>query len=81
MSTQAAVKFSEEAGIPRGVINLVHGDGSSGARLARADIDHICFTTGFGLIQLLRTNHATLMVCSAQVNISSIIRHTLFHRF
>ena len=44
MSTQAAVKIYEEAGIPRGVINLVHGDGSSGDLLARADIDHICFT-------------------------------------
>ena len=44
MSTQMAVRIYAEAGIPRGVINLVHGDGRSGDFLARGDVDHICFT-------------------------------------
>ena len=43
MSTQMAVRIYEEAGIPRGVINLVHGDGVSGDILVRANVDHICF--------------------------------------
>lgn len=44
MSTQAAVQIYAEAGIPRGVINLVHGDGSTGDLLVHGDVDHICFT-------------------------------------
>ena len=35
MSTQAAVEIYAEAGIPRGVINLVHGDGATGDSLVR----------------------------------------------
>ena len=44
MSTQMAVRIYEEAGIPRGVINLVHGHGDTGDALVRSDVDHICFT-------------------------------------
>ena len=33
MSTQAAVQIYAEAGIPHGVINLVHGDGVAGLQL------------------------------------------------
>jgi len=44
MSTQLAVEIYEEAGLPHGVINLVHGRGSTGNLLARGDVDHICFT-------------------------------------
>ncbi|MAF25374.1 aldehyde dehydrogenase, partial [bacterium] len=44
MSTQMAVEIYEEAGLPHGVINLVHGRGDSGNLLARGDVDHICFT-------------------------------------
>ena len=43
-SSQAAIKLYHEAGIPPGVINLVHGDGSVGDYLAKKDVDHICFT-------------------------------------
>ena len=43
-SSQAAIKLYHEAGIPAGVINLVHGDGSVGDYLAKKDVDHICFT-------------------------------------
>ena len=44
MSTQLAVEIYEEAGLPHGVINLVHGDGLAGDLLAHGDVDHICFT-------------------------------------
>jgi len=44
LSTQLAVEIYEEAGIPAGVINLLHGTGQVGDWLARADVDHICFT-------------------------------------
>jgi aldehyde dehydrogenase (NAD+) len=44
LSTELAVKIYEEAGIPDGVINLVHGDGVVGDYLAKHDVDHICFT-------------------------------------
>ena len=44
ISTQLAVEIYEEAGLPAGVVNLVHGEGNTGDLLARADVDHICFT-------------------------------------
>tara|TARA_Y100001938_G_scaffold44200_3_gene61333 strand:- start:6289 stop:7824 length:1536 start_codon:yes stop_codon:yes gene_type:complete len=44
ISTQLAVQIYEEAGIPSGVINLVHGKGETGDALIREDVDHICFT-------------------------------------
>ena len=44
MSTQMAVQIYADAGIPRGVINLVHGDGTTGNLLVHDDIDHVCFT-------------------------------------
>ena len=54
MSTQAAVQIYAEAGIPRGVINLVHGDGSTGDLLVRGDVDHICFTGSAAVGQHIR---------------------------
>jgi len=44
MSTQMAVEIYEEAGLPHGVVNLVHGDGDTGDMLVRNDVDHVCFT-------------------------------------
>ena len=44
MSTQLAVEIYEEAGLPHGVVNLVHGHGNTGNFLAHGDVDHICFT-------------------------------------
>jgi len=54
MSTQLAVEIYEEAGLPRGVINLVHGGGSTGDFLARGDVDHICFTGSAEVGQCIR---------------------------
>ena len=54
MSTQMAVEIYEEAGIPHGVINLVHGLGNTGDALARANVDHICFTGSADVGQHIR---------------------------
>ena len=45
LSSQIATEIYHEAGIPKGVFNLLHGDGRVGDLLAKNDnIDHICFT-------------------------------------
>tara|TARA_Y100000593_G_scaffold93309_1_gene187749 strand:- start:9851 stop:11401 length:1551 start_codon:yes stop_codon:yes gene_type:complete len=44
LSTQLAIEIYADAGFPRGVINMVHGDGIVGDVLVRSDCDHICFT-------------------------------------
>lgn len=54
MSTQAAVEIYAEAGIPRGVINLVHGNGDTGDCLVRGNCDHICFTGSADVGQHIR---------------------------
>ena len=44
-TSQMAIELYHDAGIPPGVINLVHGDGEVGDYLAKIKgIDHICFT-------------------------------------
>jgi aldehyde dehydrogenase (NAD+) len=43
-STHAAMEIYHEAGVPAGVINVVHGDGQVGDMLIRTEVDHICFT-------------------------------------
>ena len=54
MSTQMAVQIYADAGIPRGVINLVHGDGGAGDSLVHGDVDHICFTGSADVGQHIR---------------------------
>ncbi len=54
MSTQMAVQIYADAGIPRGVINLVHGDGGTGNLLVRDNVDHICFTGSADVGQHIR---------------------------
>lgn len=54
MSTQMAVQIYADAGIPRGVINLVHGDGCTGNLLVHDNIDHICFTGSADVGQHIR---------------------------
>jgi aldehyde dehydrogenase (NAD+) len=43
-STQLAAELYRDAGVPNGVLQVIHGDGNTGDLLARADVDHICFT-------------------------------------
>jgi aldehyde dehydrogenase (NAD+) len=54
MSTQMAVQIYADAGIPRGVINLVHGNGDTGDCLVRGGVDHICFTGSADVGQHIR---------------------------
>ena len=54
MSSQMAVKIYEDAGFPRGVINLVHGRGDAGGFLASGDIDHVCFTGSAEVGRIIR---------------------------
>jgi aldehyde dehydrogenase (NAD+) len=44
LSTELAVQIYEEAGLPNGVVNLIHGKGETGDALIHEDVDHICFT-------------------------------------
>lgn len=43
-STEAAAQLYHDAGLPAGVLQVVHGDGKVGDALVRQDVDHICFT-------------------------------------
>ena len=54
MSTQMAVQIYTDAGVPRGVINMVHGHGDTGNLLAHSNIDHICFTGSAAVGQSIR---------------------------
>jgi len=44
LSTQICAWIYEEAGIPPGVFNVIHGEGETGDHLIHCDVDHICFT-------------------------------------
>ena len=45
MSSQIAAEIYHEAGVPKGVFNVIHGDGQTGDKLIRDPrVDHICFT-------------------------------------
>jgi aldehyde dehydrogenase (NAD+) len=57
-STQAAVEIYHEAGIPAGVLQVVHGDGLVGSLLTGEDVDHICFTGSAEVGQLIRQEAA-----------------------
>jgi aldehyde dehydrogenase (NAD+) len=43
-SSQLCAEIYNEAGIPDGVFNVIHGEGEAGDALVHADVDHICFT-------------------------------------
>ncbi|MAF24304.1 aldehyde dehydrogenase [bacterium] len=44
MSSHMCAEIYHEAGFPRGVFNVVYGDGDVGNLLVREEVDHICFT-------------------------------------
>ena len=54
MSTQLAVEIYKEAGVPDGVVTLLHGEGDTGHLLASGDVDHICFTGSAAVGQHVR---------------------------
>jgi acyl-CoA reductase-like NAD-dependent aldehyde dehydrogenase len=43
-SGRLVAELFEEAGVPSGVVNVVSGDGETGAFLVESDVDKICFT-------------------------------------
>jgi aldehyde dehydrogenase (NAD+) len=43
-STHAAAELYHDAGLPAGVLQVLHGDGNVGDALIHEDVDHICFT-------------------------------------
>tara|TARA_B100000131_G_scaffold323091_1_gene379762 strand:+ start:3726 stop:5267 length:1542 start_codon:yes stop_codon:yes gene_type:complete len=43
-SSQLCAEIYDEAGIPAGVFNVLHGEGATGDALVKGDVDHICFT-------------------------------------
>jgi aldehyde dehydrogenase (NAD+) len=47
-------KMYAEAGLPDGVLNLVQGDGTTGAALVKSDVNHICFTGSKDIGQYIR---------------------------
>ena len=53
-STQAAVELYHDAGLPAGVMNIIHGDGLVGNLLVHEDVDHICFTGSAEVGQKIR---------------------------
>ena len=44
LSTHLAMQIYHDAGLPPGVMNVVHGKGQTGDWLCRHGVDHICFT-------------------------------------
>src|SRR6185436_19527183 len=43
-SGRLVLRLLEEAGIPKGVIDVVDGDGETGAALVESGVDKVCFT-------------------------------------
>ena len=45
MVGQITAELFDQAGFPKGVFNLIHGDGEVGAKIVNSElVDHICFT-------------------------------------
>tara|TARA_R100000808_G_C2155447_1_gene167998 strand:+ start:17714 stop:19255 length:1542 start_codon:yes stop_codon:yes gene_type:complete len=53
-STHAAAQLYHEAGLPAGVLQVLHGDGLVGNALIHEDVDHICFTGSADVGQHIR---------------------------
>jgi len=59
MTSQIAAEIYEEARLPKGVFQLLHGDERTGSLLVSSSIDHICFTGSAEVGQYIRTAAAT----------------------
>jgi aldehyde dehydrogenase (NAD+) len=75
LSTQLAVEIYHDAGIPAGVLNLVHGGAMAGDWLVRADVDHICFTGSAEVGQHIRKVCANTWnkTCSCELGSKSAV--------
>ncbi|WP_063046222.1 aldehyde dehydrogenase family protein [Nocardia pseudovaccinii] len=60
-SSEWVVRVLHEAGVPEDVVQVVHGDGRTGAALVDSDIDKVCFTGSVG------TGHKISAACSQRL--------------
>ena len=74
-TSQMALELYHDAGVPPGVINLVHGDGQVGDYLARQNVDHICFTGSAEVGQHIRyvCAHSWHKTCSCEMGSKSAV--------
>ena len=74
-TSQMALELYHDAGIPPGVINLLHGGGPAGDYLARKDVDHICFTGSAEVGQHIRyvCAHSWHKTCSCELGSKSAV--------
>ena len=54
LTALAFADICREVGLPKGVVNIVTGDGETGAALVRADVDKIAFTGSTGVGRAIR---------------------------
>jgi aldehyde dehydrogenase (NAD+) len=54
LTAHLTAKIYDEAGLPPGVFNIVHGDGNTGDHLIRDNVDHVCFTGSAAVGQHVR---------------------------
>jgi aldehyde dehydrogenase (NAD+) len=75
MTGQVIAELYDEAGFPGGVLNLVHGDGTTGAALVYADVDHICFTGSAEVGQFIRNSCSSSKskTCSCEMGSKSAV--------
>lgn len=71
MVNQMVADLYAEAGFPKGVFNLVHGDGGTGAALVRADVDVILFTGSAEVAQDIKQHCATTFTKTCSVEAGS----------
>jgi aldehyde dehydrogenase (NAD+) len=55
LSALLFAEISREAGLPRGVLNIVTGDGATGAALVAAEVDKVAFTGSTGVGKKIRS--------------------------
>jgi len=73
MSAQIVAELYDDAGIPPGVFNLIHGNGEVGAMLVESDVNCILFTGSAEVGQLIRQHCASTWnkTCSCEMGSKS----------
>lgn len=75
MVADKVAKLYEDVGFPDGVYNLIHGDGTVGEMLVKADVDAILFTGSAEVGQSIRQHCATTWnkTCSTECGSKSAV--------
>lgn len=73
MCAQIVTEIYHEAGVPRGVFNLIHGDGLTGKNLVESDVNVILFTGSAEVGKEIRQHCATTWhkTCSCEMGSKS----------